>query len=207
MATSKRDVRLGVEIETTGEEGIRRLAQDVRALGKEGGDAAPEFLAITRALDQLADQAGAITSLKALTEQVNKLGIEQREAAAAADLAAAKYVEQKAATDQLRAAATSASQSVDATKVALAEARAALSNYTAGQDAATKKTLEYRSKVRELTEAVNDQKTTLATRNVELGPTPANSRPNHRALTAGWRKRGFMKLAISINGTATLGSI
>jgi tape measure domain-containing protein len=168
MATSNRDVRLGVEIETTGEEGIRRLAQDVRLLAKEGGDAAPEFAALAAQLDKLAAQASAATALKSLNAELNKLSAEQREAAAAADAASAKYIEQKAATDQLRTANAGARESVNGVRVALAQARAELTNFTAGQTADAKKTATYRDEVVRLTAAVGDQRVNLASKTAEL---------------------------------------
>lgn len=81
MATSKNSVSLVIEAGVIGEEGIRRLSADVRALAKDGGDAAPQFQALAAELDKLGSQAGAVANVKALTEEVTRLSATQAKAA------------------------------------------------------------------------------------------------------------------------------
>ncbi|RVT49656.1 tape measure protein [Rubrivivax albus] len=54
MATRNRDVRLGVAIETTGEESLDKLADDLRDLGKAGDLTAEELQSLTTEVQQLA---------------------------------------------------------------------------------------------------------------------------------------------------------
>lgn len=105
MATSSnRDVKLTVEAGVTGEQAIKSLAAQVRSLGKEGTDAAPEFERLGVELDGLASQARTITTLKALEAEIGALAATQRNASVAAEKAGAAYQEQVAQADKLRAA-------------------------------------------------------------------------------------------------------
>ena len=137
MATANsRDVRLGIEIQTAGEDDIKRLASAVRALGKEGDPAAAEYARLANELDRLSNQSGAIQSLQTLRTDVEKLTASEREAAAAADATAMKYREQAAATEALRAAQADARAEVLRSKAARDELRATLDKETATARAA-----------------------------------------------------------------------
>lgn len=121
MATgNNRDVRLGVEVTTAGEDDLRRLAGAVRALGREGDPAAAEYARLASELDRLADQGGAIGSLRTLRESVERLTAAETEASAAAARTAAAYAAQSAATTQAREAQTQAAAASAAAKDSLA---------------------------------------------------------------------------------------
>lgn len=127
MATSNnRDVRLGIEIETAGEESVKRLAAAVRALGKEGDPAAAEFNRLADELDRLSQQAGAVQAIEALQANVTRLAAAERDAALAAQATSAKFTEQASAADVLRAAQDRATSELVQAKSALAEFRAEL---------------------------------------------------------------------------------
>lgn len=153
--TNKRDVRLGVEIETFGEEGIRRLAEDVRRLGQAGGDLGPQFQAIATQLDRFAGQAGALTAFRKAAEDADRLAVAQREAAEAADKASAAFVEQRTAAEVLRAAQAKTAEALRTTKVEIAEAAARLSQFTTAASKDAKATDAYRERVEELRGAVD----------------------------------------------------
>ncbi|MBP6515098.1 MAG: hypothetical protein KA224_07945, partial [Steroidobacteraceae bacterium] len=74
MATgTKRDVRLAVGIETTGQESIRRLADEITRLSAQGGDAAPAFAKLDAEISKIGAQAEAVATLKALAAEVQQL--------------------------------------------------------------------------------------------------------------------------------------
>lgn len=106
MATNKRDVVLGVAVETSGEEDLQGLAGDLRNVGDSAAGAAPDAAALTAQLDKLA----AATKEK-----------RQAEAAARSEAAAAR----KALDDQRDALARFTAGSDAATR-ATAEHQAAL---------------------------------------------------------------------------------
>lgn len=84
MATaSKREVSFVVGVETTGSAEIQRLAAEVRKLGAEGDPAAAEFQTLADQLDRLGQQADAVTAIRGLNTEVDRLAASQVEAAAA----------------------------------------------------------------------------------------------------------------------------
>lgn len=169
MATSsRRDVKLVVETETTGEEGLRRLANEVRALAKAGGDMAPEFAAAAAQLDKLAGQDAAIGSLKALNAAVTDLATRQ-EAAAAASLALSQDLAlQRENVDNLRAAQVGAVAAVRDQAEALAFQRKALADLKANLDGVDKSTEAYAAQLRNARAAVADAATELRTKRSAL---------------------------------------
>lgn len=121
MATNnRRDVRLGVEIETTGQENLQGLADDVRAVGTAAGASAPGVDRLTKELEGLT----AATASKRDAER------------AAADAERAARVELNARADALartRAGADAATRAsaehlaaLRAERLAVVEARIAL---------------------------------------------------------------------------------
>ena len=162
MATnSKRDVRLGVEIETTGEDSVKRLAADVRKLAQEGGDAAPEFAKLAAELDKLAEQSNALAGVRALTEQVQKLTVEQAEAAAATARVGERYAEVSGKAQGLREEQARLGLAVNDATLAVVKAKGDLKAYGDGFTKAGKDTLEFAQRQGELSR-------TLASAEVEL---------------------------------------
>ena len=72
MATSsnKRDVRLGVEIETAGEESLKRLAAEVRALAKAGDEAAPQYEQLAQSIERNVAVARELAVFKQASEAI-----------------------------------------------------------------------------------------------------------------------------------------
>lgn len=82
MATTnnRRDVKLGVEVETTGQEGLQALAADVRGVGTAAGASAPSVDRLTKELEGLTAETAkkrdaertARTETAAATAELNK---------------------------------------------------------------------------------------------------------------------------------------
>lgn len=170
MATSNnRDVRLGVEIETAGEDGVKRLAAAVRALGKEGDPAALEFNRLADELDRLSQQAGAIQSLQALRTDVETLTVAERNAATAAQAASTEFKEQTAATSALREAQALAASEVAQAKTAYAELRAELDRQIVAGKAAGESQKQLALSTEEARLNVINQRLALEQRSQALG--------------------------------------
>lgn len=169
MATSsRRDVKLVVETETLGEEGLRRLANEVRALAKAGGDMAPEFAAAAAQLDRLAGQDAAISSLKALNAAVTELAGRQEAAATAAVDLSQDLSLQRESVDNLRAAQVAAVAAVRGQVEVLAQQRRALSDLKANLDGVDKSTESYAAQLRGARAAVADAATQLRAKRTVL---------------------------------------
>lgn len=175
MATSsKNNVSLVIEAGVTGEAEIRRFADEVRRLAKEGSDAAPEFQALAAQLDTFAQQGGAIAAVRELTAQFEALTAEQAQARAAADATGAAFLEQKTKADALRASQQGLKDDIGAAKVEVVQAENAVREYTKQFDAAGKKTAEYRSRSEELQATLSLARLQLIEKKVALDQlTPA----------------------------------
>lgn len=158
---NKRDVRLSVEVETAGEEGIRRLAADVRSLAKEGADAAPAYEALAAELDALGNQAKTLTGLKALAEAVDTLGAQQTEAAAAASALKAKLDEASQAVETARARQGAANAERAAATQALRDQQLALQRLNAEYTGEDKTVASFVTQQRALKVGIVDAKQAL----------------------------------------------
>lgn len=169
MATSSRDVKLTLSVDTLGEDGIKELQKAVEALGRDGGAAAPEFQKLADEIGRLGEQSQALTTFRELSEETDKLSARQVEAATSAAQMAERLEVLRAAT----AAATQRQSEANAELLkgqrTQAEATAALRLLKAEYDAAGKNTAAYRDK---LADAVKTQNAA----NVELVTLRANQK-------------------------------
>jgi tape measure domain-containing protein len=76
-ANNSRDVRMTLSVETLGADDIKKLQSEVAHLAKEGGDAAPEFQKLADEIGRLGEQAAALRSFQALSDQTTELANEQ----------------------------------------------------------------------------------------------------------------------------------
>lgn len=150
MATSNnRDVRLGVAVETTGEDSLRGLAGDFRGVGAEGAAAAAKLAELT---SELSRQETATKELR-----------EAEGAARAEQQAARRELEtQRDALARLRAESTAATRSTDefqaaerAAKLAIVDSRAALRERAAAVRAAADETKASLAAEKSLAEALD----------------------------------------------------
>lgn len=130
MATNRRDVTLGVAVQTSGEDGLNRIGEGLHGVADAAGAATPDIARMSRELEALA----AATAAKRSAESAAKA-----EAAAAR----AEYNAQADALARLRAATDTAGRasadyrtSETALKVALTEARIALRERQSAMSAA-----------------------------------------------------------------------
>ena len=151
MATSsKRDVTLGVAIETTGEDGLKRVSAELRTLAKDGSAGAQAFLGYADTLDRIAAQAGALKSFQALAIDVERLTAAQAQATSTAATLAVEYETQAAAVNRLKDAQQQASQTVTQAKASLDGQRSALRLLVAETDAADRSSASFITQQRNL---------------------------------------------------------
>ena len=117
MATSnKRDVRLGVEIETAGEENLKRLAAEVRALAKAGDEAAPQYVELADAIERNANVARELSVFRQAAQAIEQTSTAADDAAAAARRLRSEYEQQAEATQALQANQRRVADALDSTK-------------------------------------------------------------------------------------------
>jgi len=154
MATGSgsRDVTLTLTVDTLGEEGIRQLQTAISSLAGAGTSAGPEFQKLADQITRLGEQNTALQTVKTLAEQTDKLAQDQ-------EAAAQKAQELATRLDALKQSAAAAAQKQIEAKDAVNEAKKASVDYTAEIiklrsefDAAGKKTDEYKTKFKELTD-------------------------------------------------------
>jgi len=127
MATSnQRDVRLGVEIQTAGEDSLKKLAAEVRALAREGDAAAPAYKAVADELDRLGQQAKELDSFQRLGKDVAQTNAAMQEAVQRAVALRTEYEKQATVTEEARASQARLRTSMGDATVAIAATRKGL---------------------------------------------------------------------------------
>ncbi|QXV72268.1 tape measure protein [Acidovorax phage ACF1] len=163
MASSNRDVKLTLSVESLGAEGIKQLQTAVEALAREGGAAAPEFQQLADEISRLGQQNQALTAFKAIRDETAALAARQEEAAASAGQMAERLLALRDATEQARARQVEATKALNDGQLAQAQATANLRSLKAEYDAAGKNTAEYRARLLELTDAQGQANVNLVT--------------------------------------------
>lgn len=121
MATSSnRDVRLGVEIQAAGEENLQRLAAEVRALAKAGGDAAPKYLELASELERVAVQARELDAFRKAAVGIDEAAAATKRATENAERLRVEYAKQTEVTEAVRAAQARIREELDRTKLSIA---------------------------------------------------------------------------------------
>lgn len=139
-STNKRDVRLAVEIETAGEENLKRIAAEVRALAQAGGDAAPQYIELANAIERNADVARELAVFKTAAQAIEQTSAAAEQATAAAQRLRQEYDQQAATTQELQANQARVAAALGATKrelLAAAEQAAIAKNALRGADDST----------------------------------------------------------------------
>ena len=176
MATSKRDVTLGIGVETFGEENLRSFAESVRALGKSGDAAAPEFTRLANELDRLAEQANQLDTFKRLTADVERLALAQQAAARQAAAAAEGYQQHAAALVAAQAKQKAAQQAVDDARLAYVAQRGELRTLTAAIAEAGQASVAQTSRQRELRAAIESTRLVQSEAGIALRKSKEESR-------------------------------
>lgn len=159
--TGKNTVSLVVEAGVTGEADIRKLADDIRRLAREGGDAAPEFAALAAQLDRLGEQAAALATLKELTTQAAVLATAQTDAATAAQALGNRLAEAHTKAQPLREEQARLAEAIRDAKLEVSRADGAVKTYGAAFTTAGKQTAEFTERNSQLRGVLAAAKTAL----------------------------------------------
>lgn len=144
MATSsKRDVTLGVALETSGDAELQKLTAELRKLASAGGDAAPQFKSAADQLDRLGQQGASLKSFQTLATDLERLTVEQQRAAEGAELLKAALATQVGSLETLRGKQAEASSEVIRTREAMNAQKDALRLLNAETSAAGKTDQSY----------------------------------------------------------------
>ena len=110
MAT-EREIKFKISAEADGAERIQKLADEINALAKSGGDASPEFKKLSAELDAIANQSTLITQF---AEVKNKTLEVKAAITDAAEATAKSAIEFKKRTQELGASTRAEKLSSDA---------------------------------------------------------------------------------------------
>lgn len=175
MATSNRDVKMTLSVDTLGEEGIKSLETEIRKLAKGAGEAAPEFERLADEVGQLASQAGAVRGLENLANEVERLGTEQAQAATKAEELRTRLAAQQATVDAAATRQRELAAALRDARNALTDTNADLQIARRGTDEAAKGTEAYERAITGLIEkkavekkAVDEARDALNAANKEL---------------------------------------
>lgn len=163
MATSSRDAKLTLSIESLGQENITKLEKELRRLADTGDASAAEFGQLADEISRLGDQNAALQGVKTLADQTAALQARQEGAGQTAQELAQRLEALRAATDQARAAQDTARQGLLEGEKTYTEAGNALRALKAEYDNAGKQTAEYRSRLQALVAAQNQANLALVT--------------------------------------------
>ncbi|MBF6987256.1 tape measure protein [Cupriavidus sp. IK-TO18] len=161
MADNNRDVSLQVTATTVGGEAIRKLANDVHDLAKQGGDAAPEFQRLADEIDKLAGQRDAIDTFIELKGAVDALTTDQQKAKDAAGALGKELTDLSATTAKFKESEQQATAEVRVAQQDLAAKRDALARLKVTTDDAAKTEAEYKQAVKDAQLAVLDARASL----------------------------------------------
>ena len=144
MATSSKDIKLQLSVETLGEDNIAKLREAVQKLGKEGGDAAPEFQRLVDALDGIGAQSAALGQFQQLAAQTERLGQEQAQAAQRVEELGIRLEGLRATTATFAASQQQAGTALRAAQTEVVQIAGEMVKLRSQYDAAGKNTDEYR---------------------------------------------------------------
>jgi tape measure domain-containing protein len=162
MADQTRDVALNIEVQTSGQDRVNELANQLETLAKEGGAAAPEFERLATELRNIGEQSAAVTALgqlQAEAEQTAKAFGDARVKVDEMDVALASQAQK---TQALREQQVSARNALEQTSQQVREVKASLDLLKASSDDTTKKTSDYKQQVIELSTQLARLKATQA---------------------------------------------
>lgn len=160
MADPK-DVRLRLAIETSGAEGVQKLASEIEALAKEGGAAAPAFQKLADELNQIGRQASAVDTFAKLQAEVAQTAAGVAVASQNIERLGAALQEQTQQAAAFKDAQVSTKAAVDATATQIRDLETRLRTLRSTSDDAAKKTDDYKTSVLGLRNEIGTLKTTL----------------------------------------------
>jgi tape measure domain-containing protein len=181
MATSSRDVELGIAVKASGNEQVTKLREDILALARDGGASAQDVQRLADELDRLARLDAAVTALQRLQDESKQLAAAQEAAAAAAKGAAERLAEQAQAAQAAAAAQASGAEALQGAIARQREMRDELARLKAGLDDTGKSEEAQKARIAELTGARIEQRAEIERLREQLRQLTAESNAAERA--------------------------
>lgn len=185
MATSanRREAQFIVDVEAVGTNSVKALAQEVRSLAKDGGDAAPQFERLAREIEKIGQQGDAVANVQKLQAETDQLKASADKAAASEQNLGEKMAE----ASKRVLAAQEAYQGAKAAEEQLVAARNAsirqLATLVAETDRAGKSEDAYKEQTKnlrleqiKLAEAIEQQQAVRRTARAEVTQTTASEK-------------------------------
>lgn len=174
MAT-EREIKFKISADANGAERIQKLADEINALAKSGGDASPEFKRLGAELDAIANQSALITQFAELKNKTLEVKAAITDAADATGKSALAFKERTAELAKATAAEKSSSEvvtkhtaAVNAANVGIREAKAEIADYNAKIAASGKATDEQTKGLKGANTELKQYKSELASAKSEL---------------------------------------
>jgi tape measure domain-containing protein len=163
MATSnQRDIELRIAATTSGSEQVKKLTEQLEALAKEGGAAAPEFERLANEVRKIGEQGDAVQALDRLEQTIQQTSQALGEANARVNALGTSFSDQRAKVEALGDAFVQAQTQVRATEAEIRQIEAAQRSLRAETDRSEKATVGYKDRARELATQLATLRNTLA---------------------------------------------
>lgn len=201
MATSSRDAKLILSVESLGQDNISKLEKSLRDLAATGDASAAEFGALADEISRLGGQNDALQAVKTLAADTDALNDKQAQAAATAKTLADSLELLRAATAQAKAAQEAARAELVRGNAEYTEAGNALRTLKAEYDAAGKNTAEYRSRLQQLTAEQN--KANLALVTLRENNRQANAAVREATAEQGRAEGAYKRASAQLNAAST----
>ncbi|WP_315127202.1 tape measure protein [Comamonas antarctica] len=161
MATTSRDAKLTLSVDTLGQENISALEKGLRQLAATGDSSAAEFEQLADEIARLGDQSDALQTVRALAAGTETLQAKQEAAATTVQQLSTRLEELRAATQQAKEAQDAARAALTAGEKANVDATGALRTLKAEYDATQRNTQAYRTELQRLVSEQNSAKAAL----------------------------------------------
>lgn len=155
---NKQDVEFSLSANVLGADKIKALRDEVLALSKQGGAVGPEFQKLADELERLGQEAGALTAISELTEDIQRLAAEQDQAVSSTERLAAAQAEAGARAREAAQAEAAAQQRLSEARKGVEDARGAIKSYVVTQKELIGGSEKYRQELAGLNERLTINK-------------------------------------------------
>ena len=156
MATTSRDAKLVLSVESLGQDNITKLEKSLRDLAATGDTSSAEFSDLADQINRLGSQNDALQAVKTLAADTDALSAKQAQAATTAQTLSENLGKLRTATADAKTAQDAARKALVEGETAYTQSVNALRALRAEYDAAGKNTAEYRTRLQQLTNQQNE---------------------------------------------------
>lgn len=162
MAENRKDIELRIAATTTGSDAIRKIGEDLEAVGNKGSESGKKAQELNTALAAIGKQGEAVATLDKIEQTVGDTSAKFDAATQRVKELGIALASQQSVTEGFRQRQADAAAALKATAATLADQRAALNTLSAEYDRAGKATVGYKEKVEPLRKEIAALENTLA---------------------------------------------